>query len=62
MIVLLMFALVLAIATAQQRAIGYASAIAPRVKRWGGRILILVGTWFVALGIFAGFFTRVFPV
>lgn len=35
---------------------------APSVKRWGGYVLVLVGAWFIALGIFADFFARVFPV
>lgn len=32
------------------------------MKRWGGRILLAVGAWFIALGIFAEFFAEIFPV
>ncbi len=35
---------------------------APAVKRWGGHVLLLVGTWFVLLGIWAEAFARIFPV
>lgn len=35
---------------------------APTVKRWGGYVLIVVGAWFIALGVFADFFARVVPV
>ncbi len=35
---------------------------APTVKRWGGRILVAVGVWFLLLAIFAEFFADVFPV
>jgi hypothetical protein len=37
-------------------------AIAPAVKRWGGRILIGVGVWFIATAVFADFFADLFPV
>lgn len=37
-------------------------ASAPTVKRWGGYVLVIVGLWFVALGVFADVFARVFPV
>jgi hypothetical protein len=35
---------------------------APTVKRWGGRLLVVVGTWFVALGVFAEIFADTFPL
>jgi hypothetical protein len=57
-----MFALALAIALAQERTVQSIQSRAPAVKRWGGRILLLVGAWFVALGVFAGFFADLFPV
>jgi hypothetical protein len=31
-------------------------------RRWGGRILVLVGIWFVVLGVFADAFAGVFSV
>ncbi len=49
-------------ALAQERLGGRLEAAGPTMKRWGGWILVLVGTWFVALGVFADFFARVFPV
>jgi hypothetical protein len=57
-----MFALALAIALAQERTVESIQTRTPAVKRWGGRILLLVGAWFVALGVFAGFFADLFPV
>lgn len=57
-----MFALALAIAFAQERTVQSLAERAPAVKRWGGRILVLVGAWFVALGVFADFFAGLFPV
>ena len=57
-----MLTLALILATAQQRTAAALRAGAPTVKRWGGRILLLVGTWLIALAVFAGFFAGVFPV
>jgi len=62
MIVVLMFALALLVGSAQQRTVDALKANAPKVKRWGGRVLVTVGVWFVALGVFATFFADVFPV
>lgn len=60
--VLLIFGLALAIATAQERLVATLQARAAEVKRWGGWILLLVGAWFLVLAIFADFFARLFPV
>ena len=57
-----MFALALALAAAQERTVEAMRAGAPAVKRWGGRVLVLVGAWFIALGVFADFFADVFTV
>ena len=57
-----MFALALLLAAAQERAAEALRAGAPAVKRWGGRILVLVGVWLIALGVFADFFADVFTV
>lgn len=57
-----MFALALGLATAQERTVGVLQERAPAVKRWGGRILIVVGAWLIALAAFAEFFADVFPV
>ena len=62
MIVVLMFTLALTIGAAQQRTVDAMKAGAPTVKRWGGRVLLGVGAWFIALGVFADFFADVFPV
>lgn len=35
---------------------------APTVKRWGGRIPLVVGSWFIAVAIFAGTFSPLFEV
>ena len=61
-LVVLMFTLALVLAAAQERTAEFLRAGAPAVKRWGGRILILVGAWFVILGIFADEFAGVFSV
>jgi hypothetical protein len=57
-----MFALALVLAAAQERTVEAMRAGAPAVKRWGGRVLVLVGVWFIALGVFADFFADVFTV
>ena len=61
-LVVLIFALALVLAAAQERTAEMLRAGAPAIKRWGGRILILVGAWFVILGIFADEFAGVFSV
>lgn len=60
--VLLMFGLALAIATAQERIVATLQARVAEVKRWGGWILVLVGVWFLVLAIFANVFAQIFPV
>jgi cytochrome c biogenesis protein CcdA len=61
-LVILMFALALLLAAAQERTAEALRAGAPAIKRWGGRVLVLVGAWLVALGVFADFFSDVFSV
>ena len=48
-IVVLFFALATAIATAQENFVNALNASTRQVKRWGGYILIAVGTWFLIL-------------
>lgn len=60
-IVLLAFAASFFVAFGQESVTARMEASAPTVKRWGGNVLILVGVWFIALGVFANFFARVFP-
>lgn len=62
MIVTLMFTLALIVGASQDRTVNALKATAPTVKAWGGRILLLVGVWFIALGVFADFFADVFPL
>ena len=59
---LLMFALATALATAQEKTVDAMREGAPGVKRWGGRILVAVGLWFVVLAAFAYFFAHMFGV
>ncbi len=61
-LVLLMFALAFALAAAQERTAEALRAGTPAIKRWGGRILVLLGIWLVLLGVFADEFSRVFSV
>jgi TRAP-type C4-dicarboxylate transport system permease large subunit len=61
-IVLLAFASAFGVAVAQERFAERLQAAAPTMKRLGGIVLIVVGTWFIALGVFADAFARVFPV
>ncbi|MBW3592504.1 MAG: hypothetical protein KY396_02305 [Actinobacteria bacterium] len=61
-LVVLMFALAFALAAAQERTAEVLRAGAPAIKRWGGRILVLLGIWFVLLGVFADEFSGVFSV
>lgn len=62
LLVALMFAAALTVATAQEVTVARLQAHAPTVKRWGGVVLVLVGTWFIALAVFADFFAEVFAV
>jgi hypothetical protein len=60
--VLLIFALSYFVGAAREGVVERLKAGAPSVKRWGGYILVVVGVWFVALGVFAAFFSGIFPV
>jgi hypothetical protein len=57
-----MFTLALVLAAAQERTVEAMRAGAPAIKRWGGRILVLIGFWFIILGVFADLFADVFTV
>lgn len=50
------------IGRAQKHALDRIQASSSEVKRWGGWVLIAVGSWFVVLAIWADFFAGVFPV
>lgn len=58
----LVFAAAFGVAGAQDQTIKNIRAHAPRVKRWGGWVLVTVGAWFLSLAVFADFFADIFPV
>jgi cytochrome c biogenesis protein CcdA len=60
--VLLAFGAALSVALAKERETERIGTNAPAIKKWGGYILLIVGVWLVALGVFADFFARVFSV
>ncbi len=57
-----MFALALLLASAREHVVDSMQQGAPTIKRWGARILVIVGAWLVVLGAFAPLFADVFPV
>lgn len=52
----------LVIGSAQEHSVKRIQASSTQVKRWGGWILVVVGTWFLVLAIWADFFAEIFPV
>ena len=62
MLVLLVFVAAFGVARAEESTLDRIKVQAPTVKRWGGRILIAVGIWFLTLAMFADFFQGIFPV
>jgi hypothetical protein len=56
------FASAFAVAGAQESTLERIKVQAPTVKRWGGRVLIVLGVWFLALAVFVDFFAELFPV
>ena len=58
----MVFAAAFTVARGQEETIARAKAQAPRVKAWGGWILVTVGIWFLVLATFAEFFADIFPV
>jgi hypothetical protein len=58
----LIFGAALIVASAQQVVVERLQAPSTAVKRWGGWVLVVVGIWFLALTIWAGPFSRLFPV
>jgi len=61
-VVLLLFGAAVGVALLQDRLVARVQASAPTVKRWGGRVLIVLGLWFVALGAFSSVLEEWFPV
>ncbi|MTV26435.1 hypothetical protein FTX61_13570 [Nitriliruptoraceae bacterium ZYF776] len=62
MLVGLVFAAAFTVARAEESTLERIKVQAPTVKRWGGRLLIAVGVWFLTLAVFADYFERIFPV
>ena len=62
MLVGLLFAASFLVVGARETTLGRVRASAPAIKRWGGYVLIVVGAWFAALGIWAEAFANLFPV
>ena len=62
MLVGLVFTAAFAVAGAQASTLERIKVQAPAVKTWGGRVLIALGVWFLALAVFADFFAELFPV
>lgn len=61
-LVLLLFAAAVGVAVAQERLVERLRAGAPAVKHWGGYVLMVVGAWFLVLGVLAEPFSQLFPV
>lgn len=62
MLVTLVFAAAATVARAEGSTLERIEVQAPTVKRWGGRVLVVVGLWFLVLALFADLFARIFPV
>lgn len=61
-LVVLTFGLAFLVAWARKETLERLRAGAPRIKRWGGAVLLVVGTWVFVLGLFAEAFATAFPV
>jgi len=60
--VALFFAVAMLVAFAQERTLSGLRAQTLRIKRWGGVVLIGVGSWLLVLAIWAEAFVKIFPV
>jgi len=61
-LVLMFVALSFVVGRAQEHTLNRIQASSREVKRWGGWVLVGVGTWFIVLAIWADFFARIFPL
>ena len=61
-LVVMFVGLSLVVGSAQEHTLKRIQARSTDVKRWGGWILVGIGTWFLILAIWADFFAGVFPV
>lgn len=59
---MLMFTFALVTAAARERTVQAFVSGAPTVKRWGARVMLIVGAWFIIVAIFAHFFDQFFSV
>lgn len=59
---MLMFAISLTIALAQEEFITALKLEAFHIKKWSGGVLIAVGLFLIALSLWANIFARIFPV
>lgn len=50
------------VGSAQEHTVSRVKARSTDVKRWGGWILVAIGTWFLVLAIWADLFAEIFPV
>lgn len=57
-----LFAAAMGVARAEQATLDRIEARAPRVKRWTGLVVLVVGVWLLVLAVFADAFSVVFPV
>jgi hypothetical protein len=61
-LVVLFFLLATLVATAQERTLAVLRDQTIQVKRWGGWVLLGIGSWLLALAIWAEAFAGIFPV
>lgn len=61
-LVVMFVGLSLVIGSAQEHTVRRIQARSTDVKRWGGWILVAIGTWFLVLAIWADFFAEIFSV
>lgn len=61
-ITVLAFAGASLVALGQESVAQRVAAAAPTMKRWGGAVLVIVGLWLAATGIFAESFAGLFSV
>jgi hypothetical protein len=53
-LVMLLFSAAVGVALSQESTVARFRTSGPAIKRWGGRILVIVGVWLIALGLLAG--------
>lgn len=61
MVILILTAAV-GVSVSQKATMERMGAATPTIKRWGGWVLITLGTWFILLSAFSSTFEGLFPV